>query len=202
METVPSHASRTSRLTPRPSLPNTSPTGPARSSSVYGSPAGLGGVHPEIGVFHRVDGPLEVGLPRDAYVLARPRARLDRGRRYARGAVFRDDDPAGPCAVGGPQDGPEVARVGDAVEEEDQGIGRREDLLQPGVRIRLDAGHDTLMNPAPRQLIDPLSGDPLVPSRLACLRPSRLPRSPTASKTSKTFRRPLYSDSTTGLSRR
>jgi hypothetical protein len=37
-ETAPSQPSRTSRLTPRPSLPSTSATGPERSSSVWGVP--------------------------------------------------------------------------------------------------------------------------------------------------------------------
>ena len=158
METVPSHPSRTSRRTPRPSLPSTSANGPGEIELRVRRPAGLGGVDPEARPLHRVYGPPEVRHPGDPHVLAGARARLDCGRRHPYGPVLRDDDPAGPGPVRGPQDGPEVARVGDAVEEEYQRLRGGEDLLQSGIRIRSDAGRYALVNSAPGKLLDPLPG--------------------------------------------
>ena len=158
METVPSHPSRTSRRTPRPSLPNTSANGPARSSSVYGVPPASAAYTQRPATFIVSMARLRLVTLATRTCSLAPALALTAAAVTPSGPVLRDDDPAGPCPVRGPQDGPEVARVGDAVEDEYQRLGRGEDLLQSGVRIRLDAGHDALVNSAPGQLLYPLSG--------------------------------------------
>jgi hypothetical protein len=100
----------------------------------------------------------EVRHPGDSYVLARARARLDGGGRHPYGPVLRDDNPAGPGSIRGPQDGPEVARVGDAVQHEHQRLTGGEDLPKSGIRIRFDTGRYALVNAAPGQLLHALPG--------------------------------------------
>ena len=131
-----SQCSVTSRCMPSPSPPTTSPSrSPARPRhrglGVRGQPD-----DPETGVAGLLQGANEVGHARDGQEHRRagrnPHDRtVDLGR-----AALRDDDGRCPGGLGGPQDGPEIVRIGDAVEEDVEA-----GILQHNVEVHVSVGN-------------------------------------------------------------
>src|SRR5581483_4244295 len=102
-------------------------------------------VDPELRPLHLLEEAGEVRDDRDREVLDGARGGAGDGGRDDGRPVRRDDDAGRPRPLGAPADGAEVARVGDAVEDGEEGpLGRRELV---GVRVAegLDAGERALV---------------------------------------------------------
>ena len=149
MRTLPSQRWRTSGRMPEPSEPSTSTTPPVRSSaSGVASPSSAAGVAPEVGALAAAQQLGEVRDHRDRQVLDRAGRGLGDDGGHAGGAVPRDHEPVGPEALARARDGTEVARVGDAVERDDERVRAREQLLGVGIRVRVaERDHALVVGP-------------------------------------------------------
>src|SRR5207245_11023202 len=75
---------------------------------------------PDALLLHPFQGPGEVGYPRNRTMLQRSGRRLERGGRDARSPVLRQYDAVRPERVRAADQGAEILRIGDAVEDEEQ----------------------------------------------------------------------------------
>ena len=104
-----------------------------------------GAVHPELRPLDLLEVARQVRDDRDRQVLDRPGRRTRDGGRHDRRAVRRNDDAGRARAERAPAHGAEVARIGDAVEHDEQRPLDRGELPRVGVAVRLDARDDALM---------------------------------------------------------
>ena len=119
-----SHRSRVRRRSPAPSAPSTHASGPVRSRSNSDSSGLARRSHQsDAGVPQVVHRPRQVGDGDQRNRLGGPRGRLQRGRRQSHRAVARNDHRLHPCGVGHAEARAEVARVGHAVEQQQQRPG-------------------------------------------------------------------------------
>ncbi len=81
---------------------------------------GIGSIDPEPFLFQKVDGLREVHDPGDRDVGGGAGRGLDHGGCHGGGAVPGDDHPSGAEAVSRPDQGAQILRVFDPVEQEDQ----------------------------------------------------------------------------------
>ena len=127
--TSSSHAEATRGRRPRPSAPMTRTTPPRIvGAQVRRGALGRRSVAPEARLLRLAQ---EVGHVRrtgDAQVLDRPCRRLHRRRRHMRGAPLADDEAGRARALGRAAIAPEVLRVLDLVERDDQRVGALQDL--------------------------------------------------------------------------
>ena len=89
-----------------------------------------------------------------------------RGRRHAGGALVRYDDAGGPHRFRAARDGAQIARVGDVVEHDHErsppvlggaALGRLQDGRHVDVAERDGLGHDPLMAPPFRKVVEPFA---------------------------------------------
>jgi len=112
-------------------------------------------VAPVAFLLQRLERAREVRHLRDRHPLAGAGRSFDRRGREAGAVVLRDDDEVDAEAVGDAENGAEVLRVGDAVEDEDE--RRRlpiDDVVEVGVRPLGDVGDDTVVHAASGQAVD------------------------------------------------
>ena len=122
MLTRKSHFSRTRRCMPAPSLPMTMQTFPLRSRlSVLCPSASAPNIQNPL-LLQQLERAGDVRHHGEGNVLACPGGHLGHRLAFLRGAAGRDDDELHPELVRGTEDGAEVLRVGDAVQDEDEAL--------------------------------------------------------------------------------
>ena len=150
MATARSQRSRTSRPRPRPSLPSTRAIGSVGHLQIPESLNGTGveADRPQSGLAQAGQGAGNTGDGGDREVLGRPRRRLEGGRGERGGAATAGDQAGGAGRHRAAHDRPEVVRVGDAVEDDDERAGPVRGGTGEGVQVDcgkgIGPGHHTL----------------------------------------------------------
>ena len=140
--------SRTLARIPGPSAPSTSATfcGPNASSSVvFGIPGKPD--PPEPGLGDLVERPGQVDYPRPWHPLERAGRGLGQGPAFGRRMTVLGDDPDCSERRGRAQDGADIVRIGDLVEDQQQRFFGRigEQVGKPDILERLDLDHHALV---------------------------------------------------------